>query len=307
MNLLRPNVPTASTAHDCRTSVTRVLVTGGSGNVGAATVAALQSCGIPVRAGAIEPRLAAHRFDGIDWVQLDFLDPTTFAPALEGCDALFLMRPPPIARVKPTLNRLIDVAAGCGVQHIVFSSVAGADTNPVVPHHRVETHLQSSGLAWTILRPGFFAQNLGDAYRLDIRDDHRLYVPAGRGRVAFIDVRDLADVAATVFGNPAAHTGEAYTLTGPEALTFDQVAAVLTDAIGSPIRYHPATVAGYLNHLHRRGQPMAQILVQTILHTGLRGGAAETVDETVERLLGRPARNLATYVNDHRDLWAPVA
>jgi len=206
-----------------------ILVTGALGNVGGATVTALLHRGERVRAADLDTDALAQRFPDAEAVRLDFLDPTTFEPALAGCRALFLLRPPPISRVKPTLNRLIDVAAQRGlVEHVVFSSVEGADTNTIVPHHRVETHLRASALPWTILRPGFFAQNLTDAYRLDIRDDHRLYVPAAHGRVAFIDVADLGKVAATVFTDPTPHTGQGYTLTGPEALTFDQVADLLT-------------------------------------------------------------------------------
>ena len=281
-----------------------ILVTGALGNVGGATVTALLHRGERVRAADLDTDALAQRFPDAEAVRLDFLDPTTFEPALAGCRALFLLRPPPISRVKPTLNRLIDVAAQRGlVEHVVFSSVEGADTNTIVPHHRVETHLRASALPWTILRPGFFAQNLTDAYRLDIRDDHRLYVPAAQGRVAFIDVADLGKVAATVFTDPTPHTGQGYTLTGPEALTFDQVADLLTQALDTPIHYQPATIAGYLRHLHQRGLPLAMIAVQTILHVGLRRGDAETVAPTTQQLLGRPATPLADFIATHTDRW----
>jgi len=205
--------------------------------------------------------------------------------------------------MKPTLNRLIDVAADLGVGHVVFSSVAGADTNRIVPHHRVETHLRASGLGWTILRPGFFAQNFGDAYRLDITEENRVYVPAGDGRVAFVDVRDLGEVAAAVFQHPEDHAGVGYTLTGPQAVTFTEAAAALTEVVGRTIRYEPATIPGYFGHLRRRSLPVVQAVVQTVLHAGLRRGDAETVDLTVDRLLGRPARPIDVYFRDHADLW----
>ena len=123
------------------------------------------------------------------------------------------------------MNALTEPALAAGVEHVVFSSVAGADTNRVVPHHRVETHLRDHAPSWTILRPGFFAQNLADAYRRDIVEDDRIYLPAGNGRVAFIDTRDIGDVAGAVFADPAPHRGKGYTLTGPRAVTFDEVAS----------------------------------------------------------------------------------
>lgn len=284
-------------------STSPILVTGAAGNVGSTVVGQLLERGLRVRAADID---LSRLPDGAEPVRLDLTDPTTFAPALRGVDRLFLIRPPAIARVKPTLNALIDVAAQAGVEQVVFSSVAGAQDNRIVPHHRVEQHLMASPMGWTMLRPGFFAQNLASAYRTDICDHDRIHVPAADGRVAFIDTRDLGEVAAIVLADPTRHIGQGYTLTGPRAVTFDQVAAMLTDQLGRTIRYEPASVFGYLRHLGHLGLPVAQRLVQTILHTGLRRGDAETVDPTIEELLGRPARDLTTYIADHQQLWQPA-
>jgi uncharacterized protein YbjT (DUF2867 family) len=286
----------------------RVLVTGALGNVGREVLRALAARGLEARAADRSAERAREVLGPeADVVALDFLEPRTFAPALKGCDALFLLRPPAISDVKPTLNRLVDVAVASGVRHIVFLSVAGAGTNTLVPHHAVERHLEQSGTGWTLLRPGFFAQNLGDAYRRDIVEDGRLYVPAGGGSVAFVDVRDLAEVAARAFAAPEGHAGKAYTLTGPESLTFLEVAQLLTEALGVHVRYQAASVPGYMLHLWRRGLPTAQILVQTVLHTGLRFGQAERVDPTLARLLGHSCRTLSDYVRDHLSLWSPVS
>ncbi|HET6531949.1 MAG TPA: SDR family oxidoreductase [Actinoplanes sp.] len=283
-----------------------VLVTGATGNVGGATARALIDLGRPVRVAGTDVAALRRRFPGAEAVALDFTDPGTFEPATRGAGGLFLVRPPAVSRVGPTLNALVDAAARNGVRHVTFASVTGADTNRIVPHHRVETHLRGAGLPWTILRPGFFAQNLADAYRTDILDDDRIYLPAGSGRAAFIDTRDIGDVAATVFADPDAHRGAGYTLTGPQAFDFATVATLLTGVLGRPIRYQPATVAGYLRHLRRRGAPVTQALVQTVLHTGLRRGPAGRVDPTLPRLLGRPARTLEQYVHEHRETWTPA-
>ncbi|WP_431943466.1 NmrA family NAD(P)-binding protein [Micromonospora marina] len=279
------------------------LVTGATGNVGGAVARSLRTAGVALRVAGTDVGELRERFPGIPAARLDFGDARTFDAALDGATALFLLRPPQIARVGPTLNALVDRAARHGVRHVVFASVTGAERNPVVPHHRVERHLRAGGLPYTILRPGFFAQNLADAYRRDIREDHRVYLPAGSGRVAFVDTRDIGDVAAAVLADPAAHRGAAYTLTGPEALDFTQVAALLTETLGRPVRYRAATVGGYLRHLRRRRVPVTQAVVQTVLHTGLRRGQAERVDPTLPLLLGRPARTLRDYVAEHRDRW----
>jgi len=278
----------------------RILITGATGNVGREVVTALSSRGIPLRA-AVQSLGESGRDDE---VVLDFRNPSTFGPALEGVTGLFLLRPPPIADVRPTLNALVDAAATRGVAHVVFLSVVGAGTNPVVPHHAVEKHLRAGKTPWTFLRPWFFAQNLGDAYRKDIRDDHRLFVPAGAGRAAFVDVRDVAEVVALAFSD-VAHRGKAYDLTGPEALTFDEVAALLSEVLGRPIRYDRPGVLAYARHLHNRGLPLAQVAVQTILHLGLRLGQGERIDTTLGHLLGHAPRTMRTYIEDHRALWLP--
>jgi uncharacterized protein YbjT (DUF2867 family) len=283
-------------------AVTDILVVGATGNLGQAVIAGLTARGIPIRAGEVDRALAATVRPDVRAVHLDLTDPTTFGPALLGVRRLFLLRPPAIARVGPTVNRFLDAAVDAGVEHVVFSSVAGADTNRIVPHHRIEGHLVGSGLGWTILRPGFFAQNLAGPYRSDIRRGI-LSVPAADGRVAFLDVRDLGEVAADILVEPAPHRGRAYTLTGPEAITFTQVAALLTTELGRPVSYRPVSALGYLRHLGGQQLPLPQRLVQTLLHLGLRRGDAAEVDPTLSQLLDRPPRVMAAYVHDHRHLW----
>lgn len=267
------------------------LITGASGNVGGEVLRRLRERG--VRAIGTGRRSS----EGI--VELDFLRPETYATAIEGCHGIFLMRPPAISNTAETLNRLIDVAAGAGVSTIVFLSVEGAERLRFIPHHQVEQRLLREECDWTILRPGFFAQNLTEAYRRDIVLDDRIYVPAGNGRIAFIDTRDIADVAVECLLHPERHRHQAYTLTGPVAVTFHDVAALLTDALGRVVRYDAATVLGYANHLLSVGLPATQVVVQTILHLGLRFGRSEHVDPTLERVLGRPGRTMEIFVREH--------
>lgn len=167
----------------------------------------------------------------------------------------------------------------------------------------MERHLERCHVAWTFLRPGFFAQNCQDAYRRDIAEDDRLYVPAGRGRVSFVDVRDVAEVAVRAFQDSSLRN-QGLELTGPEAITFQETAALLGEVLGRPIRYVPARVPGYLLHLlRRRGMGLGQAAVQTVLHVGLRFGNGAGVTDTIPRVLGRPARTMATYLRDKRATW----
>ena len=279
-----------------------VVVTGALGNVGAGVVAALAGRDVDVRVADINETALAERFPDCDRVVLDFTDPSTFDAVVAGAQRLFLIRPPAISRVSNTINPIIDAAQDHGVQHVVFSSVAGAESNRIVPHHRIEAHLIASSMAWTMLRPGFFDQNIATAYRQDIVEDDRIYVPAGNGFVAFIDARDIGEVAAVCLTEDG-HEMQGYHLTGPQAVAFDQVAALLSDQLGRTITYQPASIFGYFRHLRGQGLVLPHAVVQTILHTGLRKGDAEAVTSTVPDLLGRPARSLSEYVADYRDRW----
>lgn len=280
-----------------------VLVTASVGNVGREVVRALRARGTPVIAADRDPARPRRMFsEQVPSVRLDLDRPDTFDEALRGARGLFLVRPPPVSNVGPTLNALVDRAAAAGVEHVVFLSVVGAGRQKWVPHHKVEQHLLGGAVAWTFLRPGFFAQNLGDAYRADIVERDEIYVPAGSGRVAFVDVRDLAEVAANAFDD-ASSRGEAWDLTGAEAVGFDQAAVELSRALGRPIRYARATVPGYLVRQRRRGMSWGQAAIQAMLHVGIRFGNAEAVDPTLEKLLGRRPRTLADYVREHRSLW----
>lgn len=287
--------------------VTRVLVTGARGNVGREVVRACADAGFQVRASDRGGGRAAASDAGHESVRLDFLDRSSWPDALAGCKHVFLLRPPPIGDMDETLIPFVERAYGAGIENVVFLSVAGADRMKWVPHRKVELYLAAHGRSWTVLRPGFFAQNLQDAYLRDIVEDRRIYVPAGSGRVAFLDVHDIGDVAARVFADPSSYAGRYLTLTGPEAVTFHDVARTLSTALGETIRYEPATIAGYAWHLHRRRNlPWPQIAIQTILHVGLRRGDAEKVDTTVAEILGRPPQSLREYVERAASTWRPA-
>ena len=290
------------------TSLTQplILVTGASGNVGREVLKGLKP---HTKEGSVRVRVGTRSDHGLDEgenverVYFDFSERATYAAAVRGCQSLFLLRPPAVANTKETLNPLIDAAREAGVAQIVFLSVAGADKNRVVPHHAVEAHLQAGPLDWTILRPGFFAQNIGTAYRADVTEEHRLYLPAGGARVAFVDLRDVGEVAADALVAGERHRGKGYTLTGPEAFSFEEVADFLTAAAGRRVRYERASALGYARHLRRQGVKLEQVAVQTVIHVSLRFGGARTVDPTLRKLLNRPPLNVRDYIEDHAELW----
>jgi uncharacterized protein YbjT (DUF2867 family) len=280
-----------------------ILITGATGNVGREMVLAAMRAGLTATAAVRHATNIGGLPSDFPMVSLDFHNSETWAAALEGHDAVFLVRPPAIADVDRNINPFIDRAYASGVKHVVFLSVAGADRNRFVPHAKVEAHLAACGNGYSNLRPGFFAQNLQDAYLADIREDDRIILPAGRAEVNWIDVRDVAEVAALIFANPELHRGKSYSLTGPRAVNLDHVARLLSEATGRRIDYKAVSIARYVLHLHRRGLPKGAIVIQTILHALLRFGQGAKYDATLEQLLGRPARSIETYIRENAAVW----
>ncbi len=281
-----------------------IAVMGATGNVGSAAAHTLIRRGAHVRVlGRRRAELRA-RLPRADAARLDLFDPAGFASALEGVSGLFVIRPPSSRAVDDAVMALLDAAERAGVGHVVFSSVAEAGEKTWLPHAKIERHLTTLGTKWTLLRPGFFLQNIEDAYRRDIRRDDRLYVPAGDAQVAWIDARDIGEAAAACLLDPDAHAGRAYHLTGSQAIGFGEIACLLTDVLGRPIRYDAASIPGYAFHLlarHRLG--LVQTLIQTYLHADLRRGTAEPVTPDLERLLGHAPRTAHDYLEDRAAQW----
>ena len=273
-----------------------VLVTGASGNVGAPLVEQLTAGHHQVIAASPQQQEITA---GVR--RLDFEDPTSFASALDGIGSVFLMRPPQISDTKRFIRPFITAMAEAHVEHVVFLSLMGV--NRAMPHWQVEQDLKSSGLAWTMLRPSFFSQNLGGAYRADIRDHDRIRLASGRGRTSFIDTRDIAEVAARILTEPSEHRGQAYTLSGPAAVDYHQVASMLSAALGRPITYEPIGLLRYRRELTAQQLPSAFVNVQLLINVIARVGLAAKVDPTLPHLLKRPARTLHDYIHDHTDLW----
>ncbi len=273
-----------------------ILVTGANGNLGSKVIERLQLAGLPYRKAVKMPDPKAKLE-----VAFDFLNPATFKPAVESCEAVFLMRPPATSNTKKTLNKFIDVARKNGVRQFIFISVAGA--NPMVPHYAVEQHLRAGPRDWTILRPDFFMQNLEMAYLSDIRDHDEIYVPAADAQVRFVDASDVAEVAGAAISSPNMNFGQTYTLSGPQTLSFAAVAAVLSVELGRPIHYRPATIVGYIFHLALQKLRPMQIIVQTILHLSLRFKTTAKNEELLSRLLGHKSNTMEDYVRGNRDIW----
>lgn len=282
----------------------RILVTGATGNVGSQVARfLLDDPHIIVRAVGRQPqRIREHLSEGVEAVRFDFKDVASYGPTLAEVDKIFLVRPPQISNVRRDIRPFIAAAQQAGVKQIAFLSLQGVEQNPFTPHFRIEKLIRESGIDWTFLRAGFFAQNLSTTHQAEIRDHNRLMIPAGNSRTSFIDVRDIGEAAARVLREND-YSQRAYTLTGPEALTYDEVAHILSEELGRPILYADPPLWEFVRWQRQQNTPWELTLVMASLYTITRFGHAEEISPDVERLLGRPPISFRQFAADYHHSW----
>lgn len=276
-----------------------IVVTGPTGNVGAQLVRLLEERGV-------EHRTAAHHPRG-GGVRVDYDDRSTWGPALDGVTRLFLLFPLPTPRaVDRRMLPFLDAAVAAGCEHVVYLSVFGGDTQKLIPHHRVERAIAAAPLTHTILRCSFFMQNLFRAvssHGVDIVEHGEVFVPAGRGRITFLDARDAAEVALDALMHPQRHRDAGYALTGPEKLDFTEVARVLTEVLDRPVRYADPSFPRFWRRLRARGVGRDVVAFMSGVYLLTRLGRNEPVTDELPRLLGRPGRPFGEFARDERWRW----
>ncbi|MGW0911532.1 NAD(P)H-binding protein [Streptomyces sp. NPDC002784] len=260
-----------------------VMVTGASGRTGSRVVRAVRAAGLEVR--------EATRSRGFDWE-----DPTTWADALRGADAAYLMYPADVGSPAAAegVGALAREAVGLGVRRLVLLSARGEDQ--ALP---TEEALMSSGADWTVVRAAWFAQNFSEGPLADgLREGGRLVFPAGEVAEPFIDVRDIADVVAAVLTSGDRYAGRTLEVTGPRLLSFRQAVAEVAGATGAELTYVPVPARAYGEHLTGFGVPReeAELLVE-VFETLLDGRNARLTDG-VRQVLGRAPRDFADFARE---------
>lgn len=189
---------------------------------------------------------------------------------------------------------------------MVLSSLQGIESAPFVPHAALESWMRESGIDWTLVRPSFFMENLTGVHAADIRDHGRIVVPAGDGATSFVAADDVAAVAAAALRAPAAHRGKIWTPTGAAALTYGEVAEVLTHALGRQIEYTRPGAWSFASHARRKlGLPWGMVGVTTALYTVARLGRAASITDDVRRVTGEAPTSMADWAAEHADVWQP--
>jgi uncharacterized protein YbjT (DUF2867 family) len=277
-------------------TITRTtLIVGASGQVGSELGRLLEARGQRVLR-------ATSKSAGPGQVQIDLVSKVGLGTAFAGVDAAFLMSPPGWTNQHELLIPAIEAARAAGVRKVVLMTAMGANASDELPLRRAELALERSGLAWNVIRPNWFMQNLHTFWLGGIRAQGQILLPVGKGKGSFIDSRDIAAVAAQLLST-ADFDNQAFDLTGPRALDHDEAAAILSRAAGRTIGFTDIPPEAMLAALTAHGMPRdyAEFLV-TILGY-FKAGHAERTTDAVERITGRAPRRFEDYAQEHREAW----
>lgn len=259
-----------------------VLVIGGTGKTGRRVAARLRGRGVPVRIGS---RGSATPFD---WE-----DPSTWDAALDGVSSAYISYYPDLAApgAPEAVGALAETALDRGVRRVVLLSGRGE-----VEAQRAEQVLFDSGADATVVRCAWFMQNFSEAFLRDAALSGEIVLPGGDALEPWVDADDIADVAVAALTDPG-HVGRLYELTSPRLYTMTDIAVELSRAVGRTIRYTPVSAADYADAAAQQGVPEELVGFLTYLFSEVFGHNAHTADG-VQRALGRPARDFATFASD---------
>jgi len=280
-----------------------ILVTGVTGTTGGATLRALRALDAPVRVLVRDPLTFAAPA-GVEVAVGRFEDPGSLDAALAGVDHAYLVGASSEWQVAQE-TAFVEAAVRARLTHLVRLSVIGADQPDFqeirfgMLHQRLEQTVRDAGIPWTFLRPNGFMQNyLGQAPAI-----------AGQGlfysslspaaKISHVDVEDIGAVAAKAL-TESGHVGQAYTLTGPAALSDDDVAARLSAVLGREITHVQVPLDATRQAMLGAGYPAWNVDGLSELFALYETGVAAGVSPDIARVLGRPARSFDDFAHDHR-------
>lgn len=269
----------------------KILVTGATGTVGTEVLNELLISGANIRA-AVRSNSNMERIKslGIEAVTMDYQNAETVYEGLSGVDSIFLLMPFQSNMIDLSSN-LVRQSRKRGISHIVKLSAIGAGAEDGITvgrmHRQEEKLIEESGIAYTFLRSNAFMQNFINFYGNTIRNQSSFYVPADEGKVSFVDVRDVAAVAAKALNESERHAGKAYDISGAEALSYEDTAKILSREVGKRINYVNISENDFRLGMKEIGMDELFINSAAELFAVTRAGYSSKISPVVEEIMDR--------------------
>lgn len=272
----------------------QILVTAATGNVGTPLVKALQRKNKNFIAATRDGEKARKKLgESIDTVYHNYEDATSFGPALEDIDLLFLCGPSATPNAPELMMPMIEEAQKQEIKHIVF----------IAAFPSLMDMIEESGIDYTFIKANFFMQNF-ELYQVeDIRDRNQIFLPCGKGKVSYIHTRDIGEVAAEILADPGAYRQESLTLTGPRAMDNFEAADIFTNVLGKEVEYANPDNETYREEMIDRGYATSYIEAMIDVFGKIKDGSASHVTPVVEQILDRDPLSLRNYVEEQKSLF----
>ena len=285
----------------------KILLTGATSNVGSAALNHLVTTDVDLRAlTRTDSKAQALKDRGVENVVIgDFLKPETLGPALEGVGTVFLLTPINPQQV-PQASNVIRAAKGSGnepriVRLSVHQASHTAPTRISRQHAQIEDELTSSGLPYTLLRPQSFMQNTLKVAPT-VASKGKIYQPFKGGKLGMIDARDVGEVAAKVLTEEG-HEGKVYTLTGPAAISFYDVAEALSEVLGKEVSYVEIPLEAAKAAMLNRGIPEWRADALNEYAKAHSEGYSDFTTDTFEQLTGHPSTPYKKFASDFKQMF----
>jgi NAD(P)H dehydrogenase (quinone) len=285
----------------------KIMITGATGPLGSAVIDSLLKKTSPERVVAMArhadkaARLAA---EGVEVRTGDYDDPASLISAFKDIDKLYFVSGSDIAHRMPQHENVVRAAVDAGVRQVVYTSFQRRDETAASPiafvadsHLRTEALLKSSGLVFTILQHGIYADMIPVFAGPHLLETKTLFQPAGDGRTAFAVRTDLAEAGANLLLDVTGqYDNQTLVLTGAEALTYQEVVETISKATGLPIAYHSPSLEEFDKALTAAGVPAGIIHIVAAFATATAVGEFDRVSDDLERLLGRKPVTTAEFL-----------
>ena len=282
----------------------KILITGATSPLGRKIVQYLSHRGVAVRAGVHDSKKTEYvKMADVEIARLDFMDMATIDRAMEGVETLFLLTPVAREQVEYT-RRIVDRARLWGVSHIVKLSMMGVDESPGIQftrlHKQSELYISESDIPYTFIRPNAFMQNFLTTFQ---PNGSFLYLPLNSAGVSYVDLRDVGRFCAEILLNTKQYQDSVLELTGPYALTPEDIATVITGTVKHHISYINISRATAEHLLESAGKPKWLAKGWVEFCTMQRSGRFSGIEEIFEQITGTRLHTFEQFVHDYRSIF----
>jgi len=286
--------------------MSRLLITGATGNIGSSIIRFL------MESDTTNEIIAAVRdidkakslfpdYEKLNYVYFDFENPASFRDATHNIDRIFLLRPPQISNVEKYFRPLIEVLKEQQVREIIFLSVQGAEKSKVIPHNKIESLIKAFKFDYIFLRPGYFMQNLTTTLLGDIKTKRKIILPSGTAKFNWIDIENIGETCSILLNHFYEFKNQAIELTGYENENFFKVVDLINASISRPIHFVNVKPFRFYSIKKKDGMKIGLIIVMIMLHILPRFQKEPKISDFYEKLTGKKPTKLIDFIMRERE------